>query len=131
MPDANPPTILLVGHCFPDAMMLKAAIKRILPGVRFEKAHSVAELERGLAVSALALVNRVLDGDFGDQDGIGLIRQYAAHASGTTLMLVSNIAESQSQAESAGGAPGFGKTQLYSDETAARIRAAVALTQRS
>jgi hypothetical protein len=125
MPEANPPTILLVGHCFPDAMMLKAAIKRILPGVWFEKAHSVVELEQGLAGSALALVNRVLDGDFGDHDGVGLIRRYAAHESGTTLMLISNLAQPQSEAEAAGAAPGFGKTQLYDGETAARIRAAI------
>ena len=126
MTDPNRPTVLLVGHCFPDAMMLEAAIKRILPGVRFEKAHSIAEVERHLAGSALALVNRVLDGDFDGEDGIGLIRRHAAHTAGTALMLVSNFAESQAQAEAVGALPGFGKTELYTAQTGDRIRTAVA-----
>jgi len=127
MPDSNAPTVLLVGHCFPDAMMLKSSIKRIIPGVRFEKAHSLRDIEDHLAASALALVNRVLDGEFGSDDGIGLIRCFAG--AGTPLMLISNYAESQAEAEGAGAAPGFGKTGLYAEETAERLRAAIAMTE--
>jgi len=124
MPDPNAPIVLLVGHCFPDAMMLQSSIKRLIPGVRFEKAHSIADMETHITGSALALVNRVLDGDFVDDDGISLIRRFAGN--GTPLMLISNFPESQAEAESAGAAPGFGKTALYEEETAERIRAAIA-----
>jgi len=121
----NKPTILLVGHCFPDAMMLKSAIKRAIRGVRFEKAHSVAEFEQHLPGAALAVVNRVLDGRFTSDDGIGLIRQYAANGSGTPLMLVSNFPESQAEAEAAGAVAGFGKSDIYAAQTGERLRAAI------
>jgi len=123
--DSSKPTILLVGHCFPDAMMLKSSIKRAIKGVQFQKIHSITELEQHLADAALAVVNRVLDGKFASDDGIGLIRQYASHESGTPLMLVSNFAESQAEAEAAGAVPGFGKSDIYAAETVERLRAAV------
>jgi len=128
MTDANAPIVLLVGHCFPDAMMLKSAVKRVIKGVNFEKAHSVGDLEKHLPGSSVALVNRVLDGSFESTDGIGLIRQFASHEAGTALLLVSNFPESQAEAEAAGAAPGFGKTDLYAAETAERILAAIAIS---
>ena len=126
MTDSNAPTVLLVGHCYPDAMMLTSAIRRAIKGARFEKVHSVAELENKLAGAALAVVNRVLDGQFASDDGIGLIREFVTHASGTPLMLVSNLPESQVEALAAGAAPGFGKSDLNTAETGDRLRAAVA-----
>jgi hypothetical protein len=110
-------------------MMLKSAIKRAIKGVTFENAHSVAALEGHLPGAALALVNRVLDGKFASDDGIGLIREFATHEAGTPLMLVSNFAESQIEAEAAGAAPGFGKSDLYAEEKKIRLNAAVAMAQ--
>lgn len=126
MTESTAPLVLLVGHCFPDAMMLKSAIRRAIKGARFEKVHSVAEFEEKLPDAALAVVNRVLDGKFASDDGIGLIREFATHASGTPLMLVSNLPKSQAEALAAGAAPGFGKSDLYKAETGDRLRAAVA-----
>ena len=86
MTDSNSPTVLLVGHCFPDAMMLKSAIKRAIKGVSFESAHSSAELEQHLSGSDLAVVNRVLDGKFASDSGIELIRESAGNPAGTPLL---------------------------------------------
>ena len=119
------PTVLLVGHCFPDQMMLKAALRGILGSPTVEKAHSIQELEEHLPGADVALVNRVLDGQFADDSGIGLIEKYAA-ASQTPLMLISNYPESQAEAEAVGAVPGFGKTAMYAPETAERIKAAMA-----
>ncbi len=125
MPDSENPTILLVGHCFPDQMMLKAALRGILGRPNVEQAHSVAEVEDRLPGADLALVNRVLDGDFADDSGIALIGKYAS-AARAPLMLISNYPESQAEAEAVGAAPGFGKTAMYAEETAERIKAALA-----
>lgn len=126
MPDNDSPLVLLVGHCFPDQMMLKSSVSRFLPGARFENAHSHADVERHLPETAIALVNRVLDGDFGSDDGITLIRRHASGGTGASLLLISNFPESQAEAEEAGAAPGFGKTALYDETTGDRLRAAAA-----
>jgi len=130
MPEPESPTVLLVGHCFPDQMMLKSALGSILGSPTIEKAHSIAELDEHLPGADLALVNRVLDGSFPSESGIGLIETYSG-TSKTPLMLISNFPESQAEAEAAGAVPGFGKTAMYAEETAERIRNAIASATRA
>jgi two-component system, chemotaxis family, chemotaxis protein CheY len=140
-------TILLVGHCFPDAAMLRVALRSAAPDAEFRSINDRAALDAHLRGADLALVNRVLDGDFGVPDGIALIRvladdararspddvttrarQQAARipASRPVLMLVSTYPEAQDQAVSAGALPGFGKSDLYAEETHRRVRDALA-----
>ena len=125
MSETNAPTVLLVGHCSPDAMMLQSAIRRVVEGAGFAIAMSMADLEERLPGASVALVNRVLDGDFGGADGLGLIRRFAGGGAGTPMMLISNFAESQQEAEAAGAVPGFGKSDLYAAQTGERLLAAI------
>jgi hypothetical protein len=43
-------------------------------------------------------------------------------------MLVSNLPEAQAAASDLGAAPGFGKRDLYADQTRQRLKAALGLT---
>ena len=83
-----------------------------------------AALKRRLDSADLALVNRVLDGRFESDDGIGLIASLAPESS-VRFMLVSNFAEAQERAEAVGAVPGFGKSDMRSEETRRRIEAAL------
>lgn len=116
-------TIVLVGHCGPDASMLRSALRSMLPEARVEVANSDAALERLAAGSDLLLVNRVLDGDFSVGEGLELLEKRG----GAAFMLVSDIAEAQVRAEAAGARPGFGKRQLRGDVMRSRVLAALGL----
>jgi hypothetical protein len=78
-------------------------------------------------VADLLLVNRALDGDFAEPDGIALIRRLAASREGPApaLMLISNYPEAQAQAVAAGAVAGFGKKELNTPRAAGCLRAAV------
>lgn len=115
--------IIDVGNCAPD----HAAIRRLIEtnfDARVVQAHdlkdALRELEREPA--ALVLVNRKLDIDY--SDGMAIIRhlksseQWAA----TPVMLISNYAEYQDEAVSAGAESGFGKQELRSEETLAKLK---------
>ena len=74
----------------------------------------------------LMLVNRKLDGDFDTGSGLDLIRELMAlPRRRAVIMLVSNHADAQSQAEALGAAPGFGKAKAGTPEAAQRMRTAV------
>lgn len=118
-------TILLVGHCVPDEFMLRSAIRSIVPGANVVKVKNEGALQEHLASADLALVNRVLDGRFESDDGIGLIASLAPESS-AKFMLVSNFADAQARAEAAGAVPGFGKSDMRSEETRRRVEAALA-----
>jgi hypothetical protein len=117
-------TILLVGHCGPDAFMLRSAIRSLAPEAEVVMVDDAASLKSRLDSADLALVNRVLDGRFESDDGIGLIASLAPESS-AKFMLVSNFAEAQERAEAAGALPGFGKSDMRSEETRRRIEAAL------
>ncbi|MAD19111.1 MAG: hypothetical protein CMJ52_02680 [Planctomycetaceae bacterium] len=119
-------TVLSVGHCTPDAWMLRTAVQRVLPDAEVHPVNDDAELRDRISDASgpvVLLVNRLLDGSFPHEDGIGLIE---AHAGGTAAaLLISNLEASQAAATSAGGVPGFGKTALNDPDTATRLRNAV------
>ncbi len=129
--DANTsPTVLLVGHCGPDSWVLKSTVRRALDGADVQMINGARALEDSLDGASLLLVNRVLDGDFPTGSGIELIRQLATrdgHSAG--VMLVSNFAEAQEEAEAAGALPGFGKADAASDEAARRMRDAAGVSR--
>jgi len=117
--------VVLVGHCGPDSWMLRRAVKRALPEVKVISANDEASLKQAATRGALLLVNRVLDGAFVSDNGVDLIRRITQQTDAPALMLVSNLAEAQSEAEHAGAHPGFGKNDMRAPETADRMRAAI------
>lgn len=127
----EPRTFVLVGHCGPDMYMLRTAVSRSVPGAKLVTANDQESLRAHLAPNAVLLVNRVLDGRFDDEGGIGLIRQIAALPDPPLMMLISNFAEAQEEAVAAGARPGFGKKELYAEATAQRLRDAASSTTTS
>lgn len=123
------PLIVLVGHCGPDSFMLRNVAQRAVPGARVESADDRESLQAAAADADLLLVNRVLDTDVGYASGIDLIRDLSPNAR-AAMMLISNYPDAQTQAEAAGAVPGFGKRDAYAEETAERIRRAVARSAR-
>lgn len=88
-----------------------------------EMINDEAAAKQAAESGTLLLVNRVLDGSFEDESGIGLIGRVKRSRS---TMLVSNYADAQDKAVAAGALPGFGKSEVGSEETASRIREGVA-----
>lgn len=116
--------VLLVGHCGPDAFMLKSTVERALPGAAVTMVNDAKGLEAHDGV--LLLVNRVLDGRFATQNGVELIGQMNGAGAKTPMILVSNFADAQADAEAAGARPGFGKNDLFDSATTEKIQSAVA-----
>ena len=117
------PDVMLVGHCGPDAIMLKTVVQRALPEANVELINDHDALDASLAGDVVLLVNRELDGDFRTGvGGIDLIRHLTESATTAPMLLVSNFEEAQAQAEAAGAMPGFGKSDLYHDDTTQRLK---------
>jgi two-component system chemotaxis response regulator CheY len=119
--------VLDVGQCVPD----HAAIRRLLESkftAQVVQTHgmddTLAELRRGQF--ALVLVNRKLDADY--SDGMEIIQRIKAdpQLSAVPVMLVSNYPDVQQQAVAAGAEMGFGKAQLASVETYAKLKSILA-----
>jgi two-component system chemotaxis response regulator CheY len=115
--------VLSVGQCSAD----HASIRRLLEGdlgatvVRTDTAaEALAQLRRG--GFDLVLVNRV--GAYDGASGLDLIRDITADETlrRVPVMLVSNYADAQEEAEAAGAVRGFGKAELSRPETRARLR---------
>jgi two-component system chemotaxis response regulator CheY len=124
---AGQPIVVLVGHCGPDSFMLRSVIERAIgAGVSIEMADSREELDAVLASADLLLINRVLGQSLGGS-GVELIRRLKSEMGEKSprMMLVSNYADAQAEAEAVGALPGFGKAAAYAEETARRLRAAV------
>jgi two-component system chemotaxis response regulator CheY len=117
------PDVMLVGHCGPDAIMLKTVAQRVLPDASVELINDHASLDAALAREVILLVNRELDGDFNTgTGGIDLIRHLSASAVAAPMLLVSNFEEAQLEAQAAGAMPGFGKSNLYHEDTTKRLK---------
>jgi hypothetical protein len=120
----NDATVLLVGHCSPDAYAMRSALGSMIPGASIAFVNDQRTLTRHLPSARLLLINRALDGDFTAEDGVALIRELKPGAA--AMMLVSNFAEAQAEAVAAGALPGFGKRDMYAEATRERLRAALA-----
>jgi hypothetical protein len=122
----RPVRIALVGHCGPDSWMLKGVVARAFPGAEVAMVNDAAATHAHAERADLLLVNRKLDGDFGTDSGLDLIRELLPLAKRrAAIMLVSNHVDAQAQAEALGAAPGFGKSKAGAPEAAQRMRAAV------
>jgi len=123
----NPqPRILSVGQCSADHGSISSTLSRTL-GARVVGVDTAAEALDALRTPSfdLVLVNRV--GDLDGAPGLDLIRALKADpaAAGVPVMLVSNYADAQAQAEALGAARGFGKADLGTPGSIAAIRAAL------
>lgn len=118
--------VVLVGHCGPDSFALRSAIRSALPGAQVEFANDTETLEAELDRADLLLINRVLDGRFADRAGVELIQSLSSRQRPVT-MLISNFPDAQQAAEAAGAAPGFGKAEMYAEETRRRLREALGI----
>lgn len=116
--------IVLVGHCGFDQTSLARAVASALPGLAVESAHNTAGLDQHAGPGALLLVNRVLDGRFGTSSGIDLIAKLARLDPAPRMMLISNFPDAQAQAVQVGALPGFGKNEVGTPDTAAKLQAA-------
>lgn len=122
----RPARIALVGHCGPDAWMLRGVVARAFPGAEVAMVNDSATTSAHAERADLLLVNRRLGGDFDTTSGLDLIRALMGlPRRRATLMLVSDLAEAQAQAEALGAAPGIGKSRAGTPEAAQRMRAAV------
>jgi hypothetical protein len=130
--EQTPHRIVLVGHCGPDSSYLRITISSALPGARIVFANDEKEFQSALAAGVdLILFNRELDGLFTFDTGVEYIRSLKKSHPGVKTMLISNYADAQSTAVSAGALPGFGKRQLGSKEVVALLRDAVGNRQPS
>ena len=116
--------IVLVGHCGADGAALRRAAASALPEAEVAMVNDEASLTDHTGPGALLLVNRVLDGRFEAETGVALIERLAGGEAAPRLMLVSNFAEAQREAERAGALPGFGKSELFGGAAHQRLRAA-------
>jgi two-component system, chemotaxis family, chemotaxis protein CheY len=116
------PHVLSVGQCAFD----QGRIVRYLEASFHAQVQGAATFAEALAVLRserfdLVLVNRVNDHD--DAPGHELIRSLKAEPdlADIPVMLVSNYSEAQKEAEALGALPGFGKAELTSKVTHARL----------
>jgi hypothetical protein len=120
--------IVLVGHCGPDSYAIKSAVSRMAPGAAVILTMDESALQRELPAADLLLINRVLDGDYALAMGVDLVRAVSSmEGRRPATMLISNYPEAQAEAAAAGALPGFGKRDLYSEQSAGRVRSALGL----
>ncbi|MCC6659755.1 MAG: hypothetical protein IT437_02590 [Phycisphaerales bacterium] len=120
-----PQRIVLVGHCGPDAAVLRSTLRRLVPGATVDRANDDGQVAASLPTADLLLVNRALDGDFEAADGVEMIRSLPP--GGPITMLISNFPHAQESAVAAGAAPGFGKAEIGAQHTADRLAYALTL----
>ncbi len=126
-PESKPNTntaIALVGHCGPDSWMLKSMVQRTLPDATILMINSAAELTEATPTLRVLLINRILDGDFPSESGLDLINSLPKNnqQANPRAILISNFEDAQAEAQAAGAAPGFGKSQLNQPEAAQILR---------
>lgn len=124
----DPRLVISVGQCGYDNSRIAALVRSIDPAIGFETTDTANEtldlLRDSGERTALALVNRIFDAD-GDC-GVEFVKKMKrpdAEFAEIPVMLVSNFEQSQAEAIANGALPGFGKAQLQSGETRARLEA--------
>ena len=117
--------VVLVGHCTPDAFMLKSMVERALPGTEVHTINDDETLADYQGDDSVWLVNRMLDGAFAvGQSGMGLIESRLQSLPEAKVLLISDLDEHQATAEELGARPGFGKKGLYDEASVGRLREA-------
>lgn len=117
--------IALVGHCGPDSFALQSSIMGFVPGSVIHKLNSTDDLTAKMKQLSLLVVNRVLDGQFGSDSGIELIRNLDDGA--PPAMLISNFPESLDESVAAGAVMGYGKTKMRSPEAETALKSALGI----
>ena len=114
--------VLDVGNCGPD----HSSIRRMLTthfGAEVIQTHGLDDTLAALQKNNidLVLINRKLDHDY--SDGTVILEQIKSQAeySDLPVMLITNYAEHQAQAVTLGALPGFGKLEINSPETRAKL----------
>lgn len=119
--------VALVGHCGFDSGPLSRLAQQLAPHAKVVRVNDQKTLDTISGQDALLLVNRVLDGRFDvGGSGIELITTYAQLNNAPAMMLVSNYADAQQQAQDAGALPGLGKSQIGDPATLQRLTEAIA-----
>lgn len=112
----------LVGHCGPDAYMLRSAVKYAIAGSDVQMLNDDDAVDRAIESGAsLLLINRVLDGGFDHSEGVELVRKLKASHPGVKTMLISNYSDAQAAAVTAGALDGFGKSEVGSPKMKQRL----------
>jgi CheY-like chemotaxis protein len=117
------PRILDVGQCDIDHFSIRKLLERNF-SAKVDREHNCEDAMEAIRENTydLVLVNRVFDED-GDL-GVNFVREVkqSSDTRHVKVMLVSNYADAQKEAVSAGALPGFGKAKLDDPETITRIR---------
>lgn len=117
-----PKRVLDIGNCSMDHGAIRGMLEKQF-GAQVVQCHgpedSLDTLRHGQF--DLVLVNRKLDQDY--SDGLDIIQAIKADPAFAALpvMLITNYPEYQEQAIAAGALPGFGKKQLYAEDTQQRL----------
>lgn len=115
-------TVLDVGQCNPDHSSISGLLKQHFDvNVQRVHAHDEAIAMTKELKPALVLINRLYDAN-GDE-GIETLRALKADdaTAAIPVMIVSNYADAQEAAITAGAVQGFGKSSLNTPETAALL----------
>ena len=117
-----PKRVLDVGNCVPDHAAIRGMLERNFQA-EVVQAHGPDDALAALRGGNfdLVLVNRKLDQDY--SDGLEIIKAIKADAQLATApcMLITNYPDQQQAAVAAGAEYGFGKKELQSDQTQARL----------
>jgi two-component system chemotaxis response regulator CheY len=120
------PRLLSIGQCALDALKIRWVLQGALKAeVVAADTFADAAQALGTATYDLVLVNRVTDLD--GSSGLDFIRQFKADpaTAAVPVMLISDRAEAQREAETLGALPGVGKAAMGSSATRERLRAAI------
>ena len=119
--------VFLVGHCGADAFSLQYAVKQAAnrDDLFIRTAVDTDEQVQNAGPQTLLLVNRELGNVLNRRQGVDLIREMSQRDNPPRMMLISNYADAQRQAEEAGALPGFGKAELHQPHAAERLREAL------
>lgn len=116
-------TVLDVGNCGPDHASISALLRKHFDVeiLRADQADDTfAHLKKHRV--DLILINRKLDIDY--SDGIEILKQLKQNETTRDIpaMLITNYPEHQQQAVALGALVGFGKLELASPDTLARLK---------
>jgi two-component system, chemotaxis family, chemotaxis protein CheY len=114
--------VLDVGNCVPDHAAIRKMLEQNFKAdvIQADGPSDALPLLKNEPFD-LVLVNRKLDQDY--SDGLDVIRAIKADSklSAVPCMLITNYADQQQLAVSAGAEYGFGKKELYASDTQARL----------